>query len=367
MSTALVETNWQGTGLRPAACSECGQSHLVRDEHLGTPCPACGRGTLEPAGSRMRAEPPELVVPFEVDRPELQRLLTKWSNIWFRDGGLDGAAMARDAVPVLWPVWLVDTDVTCHWMADAGYDYEVESARESFKGGEWVSEKLVETRIRWEPRAGTLRQRFDNLVIRAMTQHAALESELGHLLGAEPVPWAVELLGHAVVRVPDLRPEAAWPEGRPAVDSAVGATVAQATGAQHFRELRYDPEFSDQHWTWLLSPVWATTWTDGKGARHLVLVHGRSGKISGVRLASVQKGLVWAGVYAGSAVVIGLVGLVVTLAGMLFPPLWLASVVVFAVALVVLLAALLPGVMPWAHNRKQRDALAREDARARQG
>ncbi|NMC79036.1 MAG: hypothetical protein GYA59_06725, partial [Chloroflexi bacterium] len=60
-----VVSLWQKE-LQAAGCSHCGQAFLIEPTQQGTLCPNCLSNNLEPQPVRLRREPPELLVPFQV-------------------------------------------------------------------------------------------------------------------------------------------------------------------------------------------------------------------------------------------------------------------------------------------------------------
>jgi hypothetical protein len=63
----------------------------------------------------------------------------------------------------------------------------------------------------------------------------------------------------------------------------------QACRADHLREFTWQPEFSEQNWTLLLAPVYATFYLDDENKPQPILVNGQSGKLSGSRRASLDE------------------------------------------------------------------------------
>jgi hypothetical protein len=100
-----------------AGCERCSAVHPVLPSALGSPCPACARGALSPAE-------------------------------------LDPALLSSRLRPVWWPHWLVDARVEGRWEAEAGYDYEVQSAQEMYEGGRWSTHEVTETRCWSWPACG---------------------------------------------------------------------------------------------------------------------------------------------------------------------------------------------------------------------
>ncbi len=344
------------TALQPAGCSACGRGFLVAPDRLGAPCPTCGRANLESRPALMRTEPPELVVPFARPPEQLPALFEGFvRGVWLRSDDFSAAALARRAVPVFWPMWLVDGKVVGDWEGELGFDYQVESARDSLANGQWRSEKVVETRIRWEPRAGQMTRAYDNVATPALKDHARWLARGGAYPEAEALAYTSERLGRADVLIPDLVPEQAWPLVKAQLDDRVAADCAAAADAQHVRRIALQADYRDPRWTQLLFPAYLSFYADDAGVPQLVVVNGATGHIGGRRLASQRKGQRLAALLGIAAAIALVAGLVLLAAGVLLPPVALLGGLILIVALALGIAAIVPAVWPWQWNRSQRD------------
>lgn len=351
-----AESQMWGTPLQPVGCAACHRGFLAAIEQVGRTCPICGLGVLEGQPALMRSEPPELVLPFGRQKSDLPTLFQEFvSPVWLKPDDLAAATLAQRAVPVLWPMWLVDGNIVGGWEAELGFDYKVESARESLAGGQWRSEKVFETRIRWEPRAGQIMRAYANVASPALNDHARWLAWGGEYPQTEAQPFVPEAVQGALVVIPDLVPEQAWPLVRAQIDERAAADCQTAADAQHVRRIGLRADYPDPHWTQLLLPAYLTYYTDDAGAVQPVLVNGVTGQIGGRRLASQRKGMRWAGLIGLAAAAILILGLVLLALGALFPPVALLGGLALLVALGVGVAALVPAIWPGQWNRGQRD------------
>ncbi len=93
----------------------------------------------------MRAAEPERVLPFRINQAKLSSIYANVvSRVWIKPEDLTSESLLRNTRPVFWPLWLVDSDVQGHWQMEAGFDYQVESAKEYYNGGQWQSSKEIE-------------------------------------------------------------------------------------------------------------------------------------------------------------------------------------------------------------------------------
>jgi hypothetical protein len=354
-----LEALW-GRSLRPTGCPKCGQAHLVQEERLNQLCPNCFSSVSAPQPALLRSEPPELVLPFSIDRRQLEAILIRFTQgVWLHGDDFTPQKLLERAVPVYWPMWLVDGEIEGDWRAEAGFDYQVKSSQESYQSGRWQTHPVVENRIRWEPRLGQLRRRFDNIVTPAASNHGALWSLAGGYQTVKAISYDPGSLntdfGPAVLRVPDLQPESAWPMAETAFKKAAGEDCRKAAGAQHVRSFAIHAEYDDLHWTQLLLPLVMTYYTDDEGKAQPVYINGSTGTAGGLRLASQRKGWKWAGILAGVGAATLLLGLLITALGMLFPPAAVVGVVVAAAGLLTAALAVFPSAWPWQWNRRQQE------------
>ncbi len=346
------------TGLRPAGCPACGRTFLVDDPGRGgdeVTCPGCAAAALEPQELTVRAAPPELVLTTDLDDRAAEVALRRYvRETRFACRDLDPDRVAARMRRLLWPMWLVDADVDARWEAQVGFDYQVKSSREIYRGNAWHTQEVLERRIRWEDRVGRCQRRYDNAPGPAVSDHRDLLERLGDAYDhGRSAPWTAEAVRGALMRLPDLEPEAAWPEAEMALRSAVARDVRVAAGADHVGEFSAVARYANRHWTWLLLPMWVSHYTDDAGVRHLLEIHGQTGRVRGVRAASVRRGLVWAAVLAAAGLALGLLGGVVLLVGLALWPLLLLGLAMVCVALLFVPAALWPAIAPWWWNRRQ--------------
>jgi hypothetical protein len=103
----------------------------------------------------------------------------------------------------------------------------------------------------------------------------------------------------------------------------------------------------------LLLPVYTTYYQDDENKPQPILVHGQSGKISGLRRASLKRAQRSALTLLVCAAVLFLISLAVATASIFFPPVLAIGVLGIVAALLVGLGALIPVATVWWFNRSQ--------------
>ena len=340
-----------GTPLTAIHCAKCGEAHLVKD--VPPRCPFCLAGPVESQPAYLPKEPPEQTVEYQVSKTELRAALERWTKgIWFRPGDMKADAMAQRAQRYLVPLWLVDGQVQAAWRADVGFDYQVVSSQDRYRDGTgWSSQEVQETRVRWEPRAGRLERQYENLPAPALDDYRKLMGRLGDYNLSRRTAYAPEAVSDGAVRVPTLEPEAAWPGAQTAFVRATQAECQQAAAADHIRDFTIDAQYSGLNWTLLLLPAYVTWYEEG-GQVWPVLVNGQIGHVSGARRASPRKARNASLITGAIALLLILLGGLLSLAGLLFPPLIAIGGVILLIGVVPALIAPIPAIAVWAYNRR---------------
>jgi len=358
-----------GAPLTAVHCAHCGEAHLVPEsalskaegEAIPSRCPFCLQGPVALQPAYLRDEPPEQVLPYGVSERRLVSVLERWSRgVWFRPDGLKAGMLAQRARRYLIPLWLVDGRVEAAWRADVGFDYQVVSYQDRYsEGAGWSSQEVTETQARWEPRAGRLNRTYENVAAPALDDHRALMARLGD--GSTELAevfdldqrtgYSPEAVAGAVVRIPSLEPEAAWPGVEAAFVRAAEAECQQAAGADHIRDFALQAEYGNLNWTLLLLPAYVTWYQEGERVWP-VLVNGQSGRVSGVRRASARKANVTSLVLGALGLLLFLVGGVLSLLGAAFPPAVVLGGVILVIGLLLAAAAPIPAIGVWVFNRR---------------
>lgn len=309
------ETLW-ASDRQALGCPHCGRVYLVRADQTSPTCPLCRQAQLEPQPVRMRESEPERILPFRMGQRALSTIYANAvSRVWIKPEDFSQETLLSNTVPLFWPLWLVDSDVTGHWQMEAGFDYQVESSKDTYAGGQWQSRKQIEGRIRWEPRLGRIQSRVDNISAPALEEHRNRLQMTGNYPLENAQAYSLGMEKAALLEVPDLPPEDAWPFAQPAVDQAAGKVCTKAAGAQHSRNFSLTAAYSDLNWTQFLLPLYATHYTDDEGQPQILIVNGFTGKLQGPLMASAKRGLRIAGILgavAGGLVLLALIGFLLT-------------------------------------------------------
>jgi hypothetical protein len=339
-----------GVPLEVYYCPHCHTAHLASTVVTLETCPACLQADVSPEPAMLRREPPELVIPFAIAHEEAQEAVARWARGgWFRPDEMRVETLSTRLRRYYFPSWLIDSDVEAVWQAEMGYDYQAASFRERYQGGRWVSEQITEQRVRWEPRVGRLKRRYDNVVVRAMEAHETWMSRLGGYDFRMRTPYAPQAIDRSVVRVPDYDPEAAWPDAEEALDRAAALECKSASQADHVRNWSMNARYNDLNWTQLLAPAYVTWYREGDRS-HPVWINGQSGQVYGHKYVSQDRARLASLIVGGLAALAFLIGILVVLIGRETTLVALGVVMVIG-ALILGLAAPVPAIWAWLRNR----------------
>lgn len=342
-----------GVTLYVQTCDQCGVSFArTNTPDKRQPCPNCLQGQLESVDEETTAEvmqyAPEAALPFQIEKRALAMGLDSFvRSVPFKPIDLNKERLMGRLQAVYMPVWWVDAEAKGQWSAEVGFDYNVVSHRDSYRGG-WVSEQVEETRIRWEPRVGLLERRYDNILAPAIEDENHLKTRVGGFKLDAAQPYQAQELANKLIRLPQRPPEDAWSSTAPGFLRRGEEDCQRACGGQHIRQFKWTVEFGDKHWTLLLLPVLVTYYIGADRRRHWVMINGQTGQLSGERRAvTIRAGIISGGILAGAlllffvSVISALLGIDILAGGL------------FMLAGLMALVAPIPFGRAWWFNRQQ--------------
>jgi hypothetical protein len=353
--------SWMDSWRRPltlTACDSC-ENLFLRPEETAVPhCPICGQTGLSDLDAEQdkpaHTHPPELVIPFKVSATDTSQPLANFArSFWFAPPDLNSERLAARLQKLYLPLWLVDAQVNGVWSAEAGFNYQAVSHREEYSGGQWRTQQVEETRIRWEQRVGRVQKEYHNQTAPALEEEAALQGQIGPYDLAAAQPFSPEFLDAASARLPNRPPEDAWTDAVVGIQRRAMADCQQAGKADHLREFHWSPEYVRQNWTQLLRPVYATYYLDDDNRPQPILLHGETGKLHGRQRASMKRAKQTAVIIGVVAGLIFLFSLLLAVGGLFEEILLAAAVLGFLAGVGIAVLALIPPFVVWRFNRRR--------------
>lgn len=341
--THSVESTW-GIDRVTGGCLKCGHSFLLPANRMGMICPNCFSGKLEEQPAIVRQEPPELSIPFQIGSGQLKDIYTKFcQGMWLAPDEFNPEFLLKNSIKVFWPLWLVDCNLRGVWQAEEGYEYQVKSSVEAYNGSQWNTQEKIETRTRWEIRKGMLDRHYDNISSPAIEDYRTITGKTGNYSFGKTKPYRSADINDALIRIPDMPPESTWPSAVQGINRAAEQECMEASGGLYSRNFSIEGEYADQNWSQMLLPMIVSYYRGDDNQVFPIVVNGQTGQISGIRAASQRKGWIWAGISAGIAILLFLLGILLTA----IPPVSILGVLLIALAFGAGILAIVSAIWPW--------------------
>lgn len=358
-----ISYHWEHPAIK-AVCEQCGWVFIILNGIENPICPHCfsirleiETGPISQKDQIVEIQPPELVLPFKISLEQINsRIKSYTQGIPFASPDIKLAPMDDRIVQLYLPYWLLDCDITADWEIEAGYEYEPLSHRERYnqKQKSWQTEKVIEQRVRWEPRVGRLNRSYCNTQVPALEDQKNISKLLGPYDLASAGEYQARRVQNALIRLPDLHPDEAWGEARLILQTFAAEECRAASAADQQRNFRWKPTFSSQSWTLLLQPVYATYYRDDDDKPVPIFINGQSGQVTGIRRSSLKRGKRASSWILGAAILLFLISSISGAVVFLAPPVLLISIICFIASALVALAALAPVAIVWQYNHTQR-------------
>jgi len=351
-------TSTWGFEVTGMVCEGCDWNYLLPVSTPAPICPHCFKSPLTPMTDQIDklpyTQPPELVLPFAFPNARLPNAIQEFTRgIPFAPEDLTTKNLHNRLKRLFLPMWLVDVNVEASWKAETGFDYQVVSHVDRYEEnrGGWVSREVEENRVRWEPRFGLLSREYQNIAAPALEEHTKLKKNLGEFDLSTSVIFRPEEVDEAFIRIPNRTSEDAWTDAKPVIQTAAAEECRQAADADHIRQFFWEAEHQNQNWSLLLLPVFTTFYMDDNNLPQLILLHGQTGRMSGKRQASMNRGRRTALSILIVSVLFFLFSLLISAASLFLPALLAIGVMGFVIALIIGLGAVIPIATVWWYNR----------------
>jgi hypothetical protein len=356
-----IERDYEwGATIRIVLCEACDWKFLQPSDQKESRCPHCFSSDLVFVANDQLEIQPELYLPFKINESSLTQPIQRFvSGIWFPPIDLTYSNLSKRLKQVYLPVWLVDSQVIAQWQAEAGFNYQVVSHQDRFDGTRngWSSREVTETRVRWEPRLGRLVRTYQNITVPAIEEHAVLLNKLGGYSFDQALAYDPKILLEppynrgVFIRLNDRSQQDAWPDAIPGFQRQAASDCQAACSADHIRNFNWNPEFQDQHWSLLLLPALTTYYVDDENHPQSLVIHGQTGRLYGIRRASMKRARKTALWMVGIAVIIFMISLIGALSSQFLPGLLLLATVGWVLAILLGVAAIVPLILVWWINR----------------
>lgn len=358
LNTSRVHSIW-GIEYKLLVCDHCKWLYLVNIENKTSNCPACFHQTLVPINNMEEYSdiyPPELVIPFSASESVIMKNIEGFaSGIPYASEDLNYQALNQRLQCLYLPAWLVDGDVHAEWSAEAGFYYDTLSHLDHFDDntGGWVSRQVTERRIRWEPRLGRLRRKYQNIPAPALQEREqSLDQQIEAFNPQKIQSYQSSILEMAMVRLPDRHQEDAWSDVQLAFQAKAMEECRLACEAEQIRQFRWQADYHDLNWTLLLLPIYSTFYLDDEGHTQKVLIHGQTGQLTGQKRGSMKRAQKVSLNLIIAAGIIFFIGLILVAIAVILPPILVLAGFILIAATLVGIGAVIPIWRVWQYNRR---------------
>jgi hypothetical protein len=264
-------------------CQNCGGHTTFRGTLTAVRCPYCAtpiqRDDVHDAPSRLAVDG---VLPFRVAEQTANEAIEKWINSrWFAPNEFKKYSTTGSFTSIYAAYFTYDAHTTTQYRGQRGDNYTV-----TVGSGE---NRRTETRTRWTPRAGTVRDVFDDLPVLANTGF-----EDKHVRALEPwptqdaAPFSAEYIAGHLCRTYDHDVEQSFGPAKQRIEAGIRETIRRDIGGDHQRissmSVRYD-HLTFKH---LLLPIWLLT-VVYQQKPFQVFINGVTGEVQGQRPYSAIK------------------------------------------------------------------------------
>ncbi len=145
-------------------CPGCGAQIQVSDKTISTQCPYCGTQLVLEQSQIQRVIKPQAVIPFNLDKKQAKQAFLKWAKSrWLAPARFKKYITAPSKLHGLYiPYWTFDADTVTDYTGERGDYYYVTVTYTNSQG---ETETREEQRIRWTPVSGTVRVKFDDILV----------------------------------------------------------------------------------------------------------------------------------------------------------------------------------------------------------
>jgi hypothetical protein len=339
-------------------CENCDWSYSIPKEINVNNCLHCHKQNLSAVTSKDRRNDLkgsfELVVPFGITISRLKPYLERFTKgIPFFPKDLEISSLLSRIQLVFLPMWLVDTEVQAKWWAEAGFDYEVVSHQAQYDdySRRWTSREVNESRIRWEPRLGTLSREYRNITVPALEEQINITRELGSYNLERAIDYRPHVTKESIICWPNRNTEDAWVEAQPEIKLAAGEDCRRAANADHIRDYKWDPNYESKNWTIILLPLYFTYYFNDENIIQPIFINGQTGRMSGVKWASMKAARKLSLILLIIALLIFVISLLAVAASFAVPLLLVLGILAFALSLVIGIGSAVPVILVWQFNR----------------
>ncbi len=271
-------------------CDACGAETHEQGNRTALRCPFCGSNIVATAKARTQIKPNALL-PFATTRRQAEDLFNQWMGaLWFAPSDLKRRVRHDGRLVGMYvPFWTFDCDATTQYTGQRGDAYTVSVPYTTRINGRSVSRIRNERRVRWSPRAGSVFNHFNDVLVLA-----AESLPEPHARRLEPwdlqalVPYADDYLSGFSAECYSVDLAAGFERAVRIMQPTITAAVQADIGGDEQRINSMSTTRSAIRFKHVLLPVWLNAYRY-RNKSYRFLVNARTGEIQGERPYSPWK------------------------------------------------------------------------------
>ena len=265
-------------------CKECAAESTLPENVTSAPCPFCGSSLVTTAQSK-KAVKPGAVLPFKVTRDAGAASFRTWiAKLWFAPGDVKRLAQMEGSLSGVYvPYWTYDARTVTSYSGERGEAYYTTETYMTTVNGKPQMRTRQVRHVRWYPAHGTVRNSFDDLLVRATSSLPAK-----HLDALEPwdlerlEPYRDEYLAGFRTDSYQLDLAGGFGKAREMMEPEILSTIRSDIGGDEQRVHSWEARYLSVTFKHVLFPVWISA-DRYRGKIFRVLVNARTGEVQGER------------------------------------------------------------------------------------
>jgi DNA-directed RNA polymerase subunit RPC12/RpoP len=315
-----AEKGW-GLDRRVLHCDSCGAELAIAEGALTATCPFCASNRVNLRQAPSENLRPRFVIPFKITTEVLHQRAHDWlGKGWFHPDGLADSSAIDRFTGVYLSFWTFDANIGSDWNAEVGYERQERYYDASAK------EFRTRTVIDWHWERGHVVTQVKNLLISGTSRLSRLILEKVYPFNLNDLEtYSPDFLAGWQALTYDITLPKAWETGKASMrDKAKSACYADIP-TNHVRNFSMSADFSDEAWRYVLLPVYVAAY-QFETKTYQVMVNGQTGTVAGQKPVAWWKIWLAIGLLLAPGLLLGLVGLVLSAAGIGGPLLGVAVI-----------------------------------------
>lgn len=264
-------------------CTNCKATPTVDENLRSMLCPYCSSPLVEESVHQERYIKPEYLFPFQIDKSEINGILSKWvRSFWFAPNKLKKAILTPlNLNGIYMPYWTYDADTVTDYTGERGDAYYV-----TVGSGK---NRRQERRVRWSSVRGRINNFYDDVLIAgSRTLDESILSKLGGWDTHNVIKINDSFLAGFITEKYQIDLKDGFVSARAVIESSERTNVRYDIGGDEQRIHSMDTKFYNVKFKHVLLPIYVSSFRY-KDKLYAFYVNGSTGKISGHRPYSKMK------------------------------------------------------------------------------